>query len=125
MIRRETSRFGGTLIKTLGTVSSRRSRRQPSPSKLPRAITGAADDMGLAVRASVHAAEVRLIRGDVLGLGVTIAARLLAYAGGGQVVTTSTVVELLTGSSFEFERLGKHDLKGVPGRWRLFKLATS
>jgi class 3 adenylate cyclase len=74
------------------------------------------------VRAAVHAAEIERRGDDVLGLGVTIAARVLGHAGAGEILTTSTVAELLMGSDFAFASRGSHELKGVPGRWVLFAL---
>lgn len=66
--------------------------------------------------------EVQYVRahdGLVLGLGVTIAARVLGEADGGEVLTTRAVVDLWAGAAFEFEDRGAHTLKGVPGEWTL------
>ena len=72
------------------------------------------------MRAAVHVAEVQLRDDDVFGLGVTIAARALGEASGGQVVVTSTVVDLLEGSDHEFASLGVFSLKNLEGELSLY-----
>jgi class 3 adenylate cyclase len=53
-------------------------------------------------------------------MAVHIGARVSALAGPGEVVVSSTVKDLVVGSSVEFVERGEHELKGVPGTWRLF-----
>jgi class 3 adenylate cyclase len=38
----------------------------------------------------------------------------------GEVLVSSTVKDLVAGSGFAFEERGEHELKGVPGTWRLY-----
>jgi class 3 adenylate cyclase len=57
---------------------------------------------------------------DVAGMAVNIGARVAALAGGGEVLVSSTVKDLVVGSGIEFTERGEHRLKGVPGEWRLF-----
>jgi class 3 adenylate cyclase len=64
--------------------------------------------------------EAVLRGGDVGGLAVHIAARVLAEAGAGEVLVTRTVKDLVAGSGLEFEPRGVRPLKGVPGEWELF-----
>jgi class 3 adenylate cyclase len=59
------------------------------------------------------------------GLAVHIAARVAALAGGGEVFVSGTVKDLLAGSGLEFDDRGEHELKGVPGAWRVFAVASS
>ena len=85
-----------------------------------RAIGTGLAHTGLAVRAGVHTGEVE-VRGERIGgLSVHIGARVAATAGGGDIVVSSTVKDLLAGSDFTFADRGEHELKGVPGTWRLF-----
>jgi class 3 adenylate cyclase len=56
---------------------------------------------------------------DVGGIAVHIAARVSARAGEGEVLVSRTVTDLVAGSGLEFENRGDHELKGVPGEWRL------
>jgi class 3 adenylate cyclase len=78
--------------------------------------------LGLEVRAGVHAGEVELRSTDVAGVGVHIAARVMALAGPNEVLVSRTVPDLVAGSGLAFEDRGEHDLKGVPGTWRVFAL---
>jgi class 3 adenylate cyclase len=64
--------------------------------------------------------EIELTGTDITGIGVHIAARVLSHALPGQLLTSAAVPMLVAGSGMEFEDRGEHDLKGVPGTWRLF-----
>ena len=84
------------------------------------AITQAVRTLGLEVRAGVHTGEVELIGDDVGGLGVHLGARVGALAGAGEVLASQTVRDLVVGSGIEWDDRGAHELKGVPGEWRLY-----
>jgi class 3 adenylate cyclase len=122
LVTQEIRRFGGSLVKGMGDGVLATFSTPSLALRCARAINTRLADLGIAVRAAVHAAEVERRGDDVLGLGVTIAARVLSQAGPGEILTTSTVAELLMGSAFRFAPRGSHDLKGVPGRWTLFAL---
>ena len=77
------------------------------------------------IRAGVHTGEVELIDGEIGGIGVTICARVAARAGPSEVLVTSTVKDLAAGSGLSFEDAGEHELKGVPDRWRLYRVASA
>jgi class 3 adenylate cyclase len=68
----------------------------------------------------VHVAEIEESNDDVLGLGVTVAARVLGVADAAEVFVTQAVVELLAGSGRRFNGHGDHELKGVEGSWQIF-----
>jgi class 3 adenylate cyclase/pimeloyl-ACP methyl ester carboxylesterase len=87
-------------------------------------ILAGAKDIGLNLRAGVHTGEVEVRGDDIAGLAVTIAKRVCDLAGPGQVLVTRTVVDLVVGSGIGFEDAGKRELKGVPGVWRLFGVAS-
>jgi class 3 adenylate cyclase len=74
------------------------------------------------VRVGVHTGEVETIAGKVGGLAVIIASRVGALAGPSQVLVSRTVKDLVAGSGLAFWDTGEHELKGVPGRWRLYTL---
>jgi class 3 adenylate cyclase len=76
--------------------------------------------LGLEIRAGVHTGEVEVRGADLGGLAVHIAARVAALAGDGEVLVSSTVKDLVAGSSFLFDDRSERELKGVPGTWRLF-----
>jgi class 3 adenylate cyclase len=80
--------------------------------------------LGLQVRAGLHTGECE-VRGDNIGgIAVHIGARVSALAGPTDVLVSSTLRDLVIGSGLEFEERGAHELKGVPGEWRLFAVAS-
>jgi class 3 adenylate cyclase len=88
-----------------------------------RALARALNRLGVSIRAGLHTGEVEVLDSGIAGIGVHIAARVLSKAGPGEVVVSAPVPMLMAGSGFEFEDRGEHELKGVPGRWRLFAVA--
>jgi class 3 adenylate cyclase len=89
-----------------------------------KAIRDAAAQMDIDIRAGLHTGQVDLRGDDVSGMAVHIAARVEALAGPGEVLASRTVVDLIVGSGVEFEDRGDHELKGVPGSWRVYALAA-
>jgi len=77
---------------------------------------------GLEVRVGLHSGEVVFESGDVTGLAVHIGARVSALASPGEVVVSQTVRDMVIGSGFEFGSRGRHELKGVPGEWDLYRV---
>jgi class 3 adenylate cyclase len=75
--------------------------------------------LGIDVRAGLHCGEIELRGDDVAGMAVHIGARVAALAGPGGVLVSSTVKDLVAGSGIDFADRGEHELKGVPGTWRL------
>ena len=82
------------------------------------------DDLGFSVRAGIHTGEVETRGDDVAGMAVHIAARVADAATADEVVTSSTVKDLVVGSGIEFDDRGEHELKGVPGSWRLYRVVS-
>jgi len=78
----------------------------------------------LSIRAGVHTGEVELIGDDIGGIAVHVAARIAALASAGEVLTSSTVRDLVAGSGIVFEDRGEQSLKGVPEPWRVFAATT-
>jgi len=87
-----------------------------------QAAIDAVGSLGLEVRAGVHTGEVEISRGDVRGIAVHIGARVASMAQRNEILVTSTVRDLVAGSGLAFEDDGEHDLKGVPERWRLYRV---
>jgi class 3 adenylate cyclase/pimeloyl-ACP methyl ester carboxylesterase len=87
-------------------------------------IVQAVRSLGLEVRAGVHTGEVQTIDGKAGGLGVVIGARVGAKAGPSEVLVSQTVKHLTAGSGLVLEDAGEHELKGVPDRWRLYRVGT-
>jgi class 3 adenylate cyclase len=82
-------------------------------------ILAGAKDIGLDLRVGVHTGEVEVRGDDIAGLAVTIAKRVCDLAGPGQVLVTEMVRGMMVGTRVDFEEHGEHELKGVPGTWRL------
>jgi class 3 adenylate cyclase len=80
-------------------------------------------DLGLPVRAGLHTGEAEVIGDDVGGMAVHIGARISAMAEAEEVLVSGTVKDLVVGSGLGFHDRGEHDLKGVPGPWRLYAVA--
>jgi class 3 adenylate cyclase len=89
-----------------------------------QAITERIRPMGVAIRAGCHTGEVELVGDGVRGLAVHIGARVMAVAGPSEVVVSQTVKDLVAGSGLAFEEAGEHELKGVPDRWRLYRVVA-
>jgi class 3 adenylate cyclase len=83
-----------------------------------------AKEMGLAIRAGIHTGEVELVAGDVRGVAVHVAARIMSLAGSSQVVVSATTQDLLAGSGLTFEDAGQHELKGLTGHRQVYRLAA-
>jgi class 3 adenylate cyclase len=84
------------------------------------AIRDAVEDLGLTVRAGLHTGEVEMADGDVHGIAVHIAARIMALAAPGEVLVSGTIPPLVLGSRITFADRGSHHLKGVPDPWPVF-----
>ena len=84
------------------------------------AMRNALGGIGLETRIGVHTGEVERRGGDIGGIGVHIAARVEARAEPGEVLVSRTVTDLVAGSGLRFADRGEHELKGVPGTWRLY-----
>ncbi len=90
--------------------------------KCATAIVGAVKPLGIEVRAGVHTGEVETIAGKTGGMAVVIGSRVGATAGPSEVLASQTVKDLTVGSGLLFEDAGEHLLKGVPERWRLYRV---
>jgi class 3 adenylate cyclase len=85
-------------------------------------IAEAVQPLGIEIRAGCHTGEVETIDGKVGGIAVNIGARVAALAGSSEVLVSSTVKDLVAGSGLAFEDAGEHELKGVPDRWRVYRV---
>ena len=83
------------------------------------ALLSAVEPLGIELRLGVHTGECELMGDDIGGIGVHIAARVMAQAAPSEIMVSSTVRDLVTGSGIGFDDRGVHALKGVPGEWRL------
>jgi class 3 adenylate cyclase len=120
MVRGELRRFRGREVKTTGDGFVATFDGPARAIRCARTIGEEVRPLGISIRAGLHAGECELRGDDVAGLAVHIAARVGAMAGPEEVLVSSTVKDLVTGSEIEFEDRGEHGLKGVPGSWKLF-----
>ena len=107
LVERELARYRGRLVKSIGDG-------------VLATFDGPARAIGLELRAGVHTGECEVTANDLAGIAVHLTARVEAAARPGEVLTTSTVKDLVVGSGLEFEDRGPHVLKGVPGEWPLY-----
>jgi class 3 adenylate cyclase/pimeloyl-ACP methyl ester carboxylesterase len=87
-----------------------------------KAIVEAVRPLEIEARVGVHTGEVETIDGKAGGLAVVIGSRVGALASASEVLATQTVKDLTVGSGLHFEDAGEHELKGVPERWRLYRV---
>jgi class 3 adenylate cyclase len=86
------------------------------------AIREAVRTLGLEIRVGLHAGEYKVSGTEVIGLAIHIGARVAAKARAGEVLVSSAVKDLMSQSSIRFSDRGLHQLKGVPQRWRLYRV---
>jgi len=89
-----------------------------------REIVDAVRPLGIQIRAGLHTGECQLVDGKFGGLAVSIGARVAAKSEQSEILATSTVKDLTAGSGLAFEDAGEHELKGVPDRWRLYRVVS-
>jgi class 3 adenylate cyclase len=89
------------------------------------AIRDAVEDIGLKIRAGLHTGEVEVAPGDVHGIAVHVASRIMSLAGPRDVLVSGVIPPLVLGSRLAFTDRGDHELKGVPGAWRVFAVDDS
>jgi class 3 adenylate cyclase len=87
-----------------------------------QSMTGELERDGIPIRSGLHTGEIELVGDDVAGLAVHIGARVCEAARPGEVLTSSTVRDLVVGSEIRFADRGTHELRGVPYEWRLYEV---
>ncbi len=121
-VRGQMSRFRGREIDTAGDGFFATFDGPGRGIRCAQAIADAVRDLGIEVRAGLHTGECEQIGDKVGGIAVNIGARVAARAGPSEVLVSQTVKDLVAGSGLAFEDAGEHALKGVPGRWRLYRV---
>jgi class 3 adenylate cyclase len=81
------------------------------------AIRDAVEDLGLSIRVGLHTGEIEKSDGDIHGIAVHVAARIMSLAAPGEVLVSGVIPPLVLGSRLTFTGRGEHELKGVPGSW--------
>jgi pimeloyl-ACP methyl ester carboxylesterase/class 3 adenylate cyclase len=121
-VRGQLARYRGVEIDTAGDGFFATFDGPARAVRCATSIVEAVAPLGIEVRAGVHTGEVETIDGKVGGLAVVIGARVGASAGSSEVLVSQTVKDLVVGSGLVFEDAGEHDLKGLPDRWRLYRV---
>ncbi len=125
IVRHELQRFGGREVNTAGDGFVATFASPSAALACADEIVDAVRTLGIEVRVGIHAGEVEVrgaLKSDVAGMAVHIGARVAALAGPSEVLVSSTVRDIVTGSRYRFAERGEYELKGVPDQWRLYAL---
>jgi class 3 adenylate cyclase/mannose-6-phosphate isomerase-like protein (cupin superfamily) len=117
--------YGGQLVKTTGDGVIALFDSAERGIRAAAAIGDAVRRLAIRIRAGLHTGEVELGQGDVRGLAVHVAARIMATADADEVLTSSTARDLADGSGLQFDDHGLHALKGLPAKRQLYRLVRS
>ena len=120
VVRQRLAEFRGTEVATTGDGFVASFDGPFRAISCAAAIREGVRGLGLEIRAGLHTGEAEIVDGELRGIALHIAARVVANAGPGELLVSSTVKDLVAGSGLEFDERGSHVLKGVPGEWRLF-----
>jgi len=124
VVRAQLVRFRGREVNTSGDGFLAMFDGPQRAIRCAMAIRDAVQSLGIEVRAGLHTGECEVRGDDIGGIAVHIGARVSAMAGPNDVLVSSTLRDLVIGSGLEFEDRGAHQLKGVPGEWCLFAVAS-
>ncbi len=125
LVRSELLRFRGVEIDTTGDGFLATFDGPARAIRCACSIVAGVHELGLSIRAGLHTGECELADGKVAGIAVHTGARVAAKAGADEVLVSSTVKDLVAGSGIAFDERGQHELKGIPGEWRLYAVAES
>lgn len=114
---------GGVMVKHTGDGFMATFDRPSAAVEAGRTFARRVSDLGIPVRVGIHTGEVETGHGEIGGLAVHLAARVMAQAGPGDILVSRTVRDLMVGSSVVFEDRGEVTLKGFDGTWRLYAVA--
>jgi class 3 adenylate cyclase len=117
-------RFRGRVVKTTGDGVLATFDGPARAIRCACVLRDEARSLGLELRSGIHTGEIERRGDDVGGIAVHLASRVQSKAAPGEVVVSRTVTDLVAGSGIRFDDRGEHHLKGIPGPWRLFSVAT-
>jgi pimeloyl-ACP methyl ester carboxylesterase len=120
LVRRELLRFRGREIDTAGDGFFATFDGPARAIRCACAVVDGMRELGLSIRAGLHTGECEVADGKVAGIAVHTGARVAAQADADEVLVSNTVKDLVAGSGIKFTDRGAHELKGIPGDWRLF-----
>ena len=120
IVRKELARFRGKETNTTGDGFLATFDGPARAVRCALAIAVAVRQLGIEIRAGVHTGECELMGDNVGGIAVHTGARIMAKAEPGGVLVSGTVKDLVSGSGIDFQGCGVHQLRGIPGEWKLF-----
>jgi class 3 adenylate cyclase len=120
IVRRELRRHCGRELDTAGDGFFASFERPARAVQAASSIRDALAAVDIQIRAGLHTGECDVSDGKITGIAVSIGARISSLAAPGEVLVSSTVKDLVTGSGLRFDDRGDHQLKGIPDPWRLF-----
>ena len=123
LVRGELARFRGEELDTSGDGFFAAFDGPGRAIECALAIRDAVRSLGIEIRAGLHTGECERVDGKLGGIAVPTGARIAALADAGEVLVSQTVKDLVAGSDLRFGDRGDHELKGVPGTWRVFAVA--
>ena len=121
-VRRELKALRGKEVVTTGDGLLATFGTPAAGVRCATAIREAVRTLGLEIRVGLHAGEYRVSGAEVFGLAFHIGARVAAKARAGEILVSSAVKDLMSQSGTRFKDRGVHQLKGVPERWRLYRV---
>jgi len=125
LVRRQLDRYQGRLVDTAGDGALALFDSPARAIACAEAVRDGVRALGLQVRAGVHTGEMEHgPAGEVRGIAVHTGARVAALAGPGEIYVSRTIRDLIAGSPIRLESRGSHELKGVPGSWEVFAVAS-
>jgi class 3 adenylate cyclase len=125
VVRAQLARFHGREVRKMGDGFLATFDGPGRAVRCAQAISENVKPLGIEVRAGLHAGEIELVDGDVAGIAVATGARVGALAAANEVLVSSTVKDLIAGSSIELQDRGTHALKGMPDEWRLYAVSPA
>jgi class 3 adenylate cyclase len=125
LVRQELVRYRGNEVDTAGDGFFCRFDGPARAIACARAIVEGGEPLELRVKAGIHTGECEVIGEKIAGIAVNVGSRIASLATPGEVLVSSTVKDLVAGSGIEFEERGEHEMKGVPGTWRLYAVTDA
>jgi class 3 adenylate cyclase len=125
LIERHVASFRGTVIKFTGDGVLATFDGPARAIDCARSIRDTVHEVGLRIRAGLHTGEIEVVGNDIAGIGVHVAARIMALAQADEVLVSASVPPLVLGSGLRFADRGRHRLRGVPDEWPVFAVVET
>lgn len=123
ILREEVVRFQGRVVKTIGDGALATFDGPARAIRCACRLSDRLEDLDITIRSGIHTGEVERRGDDLSGIAVHIAARVSELAGASEVLVSGAVPPLVAGAGIEFEDRGVRELPGIPGEWRVLKVA--